>query len=91
MLGSPLLAALALMALVSVLFYKINVQFLSGGQLAMMIWVAAGIPIFAVSFALMATLMQPPQSYGALAALAGLGNGMVGLGIRLIALRRRGR
>ena len=88
--GNPLLASLTLMILLSLLFYKLNLHFLSGGQLAIMIWMVGGVPLLAVVLALVAALMQPPQSYGALAALAGLGNGMVGLGLRMFTLKWRG-
>lgn len=86
---NPLLAALGLMVFLSVLFYKVNLHFLAGGQLAVMIWMVVGVPLFAISFALMAALLHPPQSYGALAALASIGNGMLGLGLRLLTMRRR--
>ncbi len=84
MLGSSLIYALMLMAVVSLLIYKINMQMLGGGQLALTIWLGAGVPVFAITFALMAAMMQPPQTYIALAALLGVGNGMLGLGLKML-------
>ena len=85
--GNPLLAAAALMVLLSLLFYKVNLHFLAGGQLSVMLWMAAGLPVFALGLTLVAALAQPPNSYAALAALVALGNSLMGFGFRLLAAR----
>lgn len=91
MLDNSLVSAIVLMAIVSWLFYRINLQVLAGGQMAAVIWLGVGVPLFAVSLALTAAMVPIPQSYIILGALAGVGNGMLGLGLRLLSIRRRSR
>jgi hypothetical protein len=85
---NQLLSAFVLMFIVSWLCYRMNLQVLAGGQKAAIIWMGVGVPIFVVTLALAAAMLPVPQSYSALGALVGVGNGLFGLGLKLLVLRR---
>jgi len=80
---------LALMVALTVIFYKLNVRLLYESYFAILLWIAIGVPVLVVMLALMAATSKPPQSYTAIAALIGISNSLVGLGLKVLGIRLR--
>lgn len=84
---NSLVLPVALMLITSIIFYELNLRFLYDGHLTIMIWMAVGVPLLVITLALMAVSASPPRSYAAIAALVGLSNSMLGLGLKVLGIR----